>query len=101
MPSLLARQIVRPRAFVCAAAGSLLGDGKPAIAAATDTSLQLLVASIGIGDGEGQLEVVSEQHLFATVRALAVVPGGAVRLGTEGQVRAADSCLRARLQVRL
>lgn len=90
MPSLLARPIVRSRAFTCAAAGLLLGGGNPAVAAASDTVLQLLVGSAGPGDGEGQLEVICEQQLFATVRALAVVPGGG--LGSAGQVRPAYSC---------
>lgn len=76
MPSMLARPIIKPRAFACAAAGSLLGGSCAAIAVAGDTSLQLLAVSAGPGGGEGQLTVVCEQPLFAAVRALAVVPGG-------------------------
>lgn len=74
MAAYLARTVCRSRAYACVAAGRLLPGGTPAAAACTDTALHLLVASAGAQEGEGQLETVCEQALFAGARALAVVP---------------------------
>lgn len=81
MAAYLARTVCRSRAYGHVAAGRFLPGGAPAAVAATDTTLQLLVASAGVQEGEGQLEVVCEQPLFASARAVAAVPG-------EEQVRA-------------
>lgn len=77
MAAYLARLRCRSRAPTALAAGALLPDGGAAVAAATDCTLQLLAASEGGQDGEGALELLCEQPVFASIRALAVVPGGA------------------------
>ncbi len=75
----------RPRALARVAAGAFLPGAQPALAAVTDAAVALLVASEGQQDGEGQLEVVCEQQVFATVRAVAALPACA----SGEQVRAA------------
>jgi hypothetical protein len=55
--------------------GRFLNGGGAAIAACTDTTIHLLVAQEGSLDGEGQLDVVCEQPLFATSRTVARLPG--------------------------
>lgn len=77
MEAYLLRQRCPRRAFAHLAAGELLPGAQPALAAATEASLALLVASEGGQDGEGQLEAVCEQPLFAAVRAVAALPAGA------------------------
>ena len=65
------------RAFARLCAGGFLPGARPALVAATDATVALLVASEGAQDGEGQLEVVCEQPVFAAVRAVAPLPAGA------------------------
>lgn len=76
MAAYLARPVCRPRAYALLVAGAFLPGGHAAVAAVTDGTLQLLLASEGPQEGEGQLDVVSEQPLFATARALARLPSG-------------------------
>lgn len=88
MTAYLARTVCRSRAYAWVAAGRLLPGGAPAAAACTDTALHLLVASAGAQEGEGQLEVICEQALFAGARALAVVPAPNVeQVRTRGEGR--------------
>lgn len=77
MSAFLARTACRSRAYCHVEAGAFLPGAHPAVVAATDVTLQLLIAQEGPQDGEGQLEVVCEQPLFATVRGLARLPTAA------------------------
>lgn len=73
----VARRSCPGRAFARLCGGAFLPGALPALAAATDAAVVLLVASESAQDGEGQLEVVCEQPVFAAVRAVAPLPAAA------------------------
>ena len=83
----LARWACPPRAYAACAAGALLPGRVFALAAVTDDALHILVASAGSQSGEGALEVICAQPLFATPHAVAVLPAAGGGGGSEQQVR--------------
>jgi hypothetical protein len=73
MAAFMAHTVCGSRSYAQVATGSFLPGGLAAIAAATGCNLHLLAASEGSQEGEGQLEVVCEQPVFAAVRAVAAI----------------------------
>ena len=71
----------KTRAYGSIASGRFLPGGLPGLVATTEDGICLLVASEGHQDGEGSLEIVCEQPLYAAARSLARIPAAAAATG--------------------